>query len=171
MYKQLVILALILGCASFTLAQDIGLKSIAPKVSILLPQEDGLEAGFGIGVAANLGEVADGIGLFPFAIYEMPGTEFSSLDVSNIQIGADVHYGVAENIYVGGGASLNFFSTEVDLGIFGGTVDNSETEFGLSVLGGYDFNISDMQAAAEARFDLIDNYNHLEISVLVYFPM
>ncbi len=170
MYKGLTVLFLVLGFTTFSVAQNIGLMSVAPKVSLILPQETGLETGFGFGAAANLGEVADGIGLFPFIVYEIPGSEFSGVDISNIQIGADVHYGVAENIYVGGGVSVNLFSSEVDLGPFG-TVDADETEFGISVLGGYDFNISDMNAAAEARYDIISNYNHLEVSVLVYFPM
>ena len=47
MKKGLFILFLIVGFTSYSLAQGIGFNGIAPKVSVLLPTEDGMEAGFG----------------------------------------------------------------------------------------------------------------------------
>ena len=162
--------------SSVSFSQSLGFHGVAGHVALLLPQEDGLETGFGFGAVVNMGEITDGLGLFPKLYYQLPGVEdVSGVDVtfSALVIGADVHYGVNENVYVGGGLALYSKSSEAEFtNPFTGqkqTIDDSESDIGITLLGGYNLNLGTMPAAIEASYNIVDHYNHLEIAFNVFF--
>ena len=113
MTKHILLLIVVLSVL-FTMsvsAQELGLKSIAPKIGIVSP-EGGWSTGFLGAVAADMGQLTPGLNLFPFISYWSSGYDEYGLDLSlsNFQLGADVHYHITnvEGLYVGGGLSLNF---------------------------------------------------------------
>jgi len=158
-------------------AQDLGLKQVGGKLGVVFPKA--WDTGFEIGATANMGELTDNLELFPVLSYWSFGAEVFSVDVSgsNFQVGADVHYLIenVEGLYVGGGLSLNFFSTEV--GVFNPitqqtvTASGSTTEFGFAILGGYQMPIGDYTGFAEAKYNLISGFNTFEICVGILFDM
>jgi len=167
--KRLFTISILLAVfSSFSFAAGLGFNGVAAHAGFVLPMEDGLEAGFGFGAKVNMGEITDGLTLLPVVFYHIPGTEVSSFDFSVLIIGADVQYGIDDNIYVGGGLHYNNKSVEVDLGPFG-TVDDSEGTIGLAAIAGYNLNLGSLPAAIEARFGIVGDYNHLEIGLDVFF--
>ena len=185
MYKirLLMLAAVILLLTIPVSASDIGFHRVAPKAGLLFPSTDGIEysLGFMFGAAADMGELTDNLSLVPIVSYWTIGGNVegaSSLDVSmsNFQIGADVHYNIenVEGLYVGGGLSINFESVSIDYNIPGfgsGSADGSETDVGFGILGGYEMPLGDNTAFAQAKYNIIADFNTFEINLGMWFDM
>lgn len=171
-----VVFSVLLFCG-ISFAGDLAYKGIAGHVGLLLPQEDGLETGFGFGAIVDMGEISDGIGLFPKVFYQLPGVEDPGagfdFTFSALVIGADLHYAVNEQFYAGGGLALYNKMAEVEFtNPFTGqkqTEDDSESAIGITLLGGYNLDLGGMPAAIEASYNIVADYNHLEIALNVFF--
>ena len=164
------LLSLVLSSA--TMAQDLGLKSITPRVAILLP-ESGFSTGFSIGAKADMGTVFNDLTLNPIISYWSSSLDFFfttiDLDVSVIQLGADLHYDLPSvgNVYVGGGLSLNFLSIDYPSSV---PFDASSTDIGFSFLGGYKLDLGNSQGVVEARYTISD-LDAFEIGFSYLFDM
>jgi hypothetical protein len=176
--KKLYILftfVLALSVTAPAVAQDLGLKGIAPKVGLVLP-EDPWNAGLFLGASADMGEITDNITLNPFVAYWNSGYDAFGADISlsNIQLGADVHYIFPdiEGLYAGGGLSLNIISFNYpdEYNVFG-DASTSDTEIGIGLKGGYMMEISDLLGFAEAKYNIISNLNTIELAVGLYFDL
>ena len=166
---------LALSVTAPAIAQDLGLKGVAPKVGLVLP-EDPWNVGLFLGASADMGEIIDDITLNPFVAYWNSGYDISgySLNLSNFQIGADAHYMFPdiEGLYAGGGLSLNILSFETP-NFFGtsGTASTSDTEIGIGLKGGYMMEVGDMLGFAEAKYNIVSNFNTLDLAVGIYFDL
>lgn len=177
MKKLYIVVAFVLALSvtAAAVAQDLGLKGIAPKVGLVLP-EDPWNVGLFLGASADMGEITDNITLNPFVAYWNSGYDISgySLNLSNIQIGADAHYMFPdiEGLYAGGGLSLNILSFETP-NFFGmdGTTSTSDTEIGIGLKGGYMMEVGDMLGFAEAKYNIVSNFNTLDLAVGIYFDL
>ncbi len=192
--KKLVLVVMILA-VSFCFAGEFGLYKVAPTVGVIMP-EDPWDMGLQIGAKANIGSVMDGkIGLFPVVSYWASKYDFNGvtdleLKLSNIKIGLDAHYDLSEyftGLYAGAGLALNIVGTEypsIDYDITGytdygmpiydyktTTDSNSESEIGISLLAGYNFELSGKPLFVEGRYDLIKNLNTLGVNVGMFFDM
>jgi hypothetical protein len=160
--KLFLILGLAIMMVSTSYGQGLGLYSITGKGGLLLP-EDPWETGFTIGAKADLGEVYENVRLHPVVEYWSSGYSIGEFDynLSNLQLGAEAHYAIAgiKGLYAGAGLALNFVSIEVPTFIgFGstGSTSVSNTNFGVTVLGGYEFPLGGMTGVAEAKYNLTD---------------
>lgn len=158
-------------------AQEFGLYSINPSASIVMP--DHLDMGFGINVSANVGEVFPGVELYPMISYwSAKWQNFNDFTVSNIAVGADAHYTMdsfPEGMYVGGGLNFNIVSSEYpDYNYITGkstTSSKSDNKIGLSAFAGYTFSMGSFGLFAEARYNMISDFNNLQLSVGVPFSL
>lgn len=181
MKKALTITLLLLVLSSFSFAQGLGLHSITGKAGVVMP-ESPWDTGFLIGAEANLGEVTDGLTLHPVVSYwssgysqSVAGSNFD-LTLSNVQIGADVHYQIenVEGLFVGGGLGFNFLSFEFPAFSFLGsssTSSTSETKIGFAAVAGYNFPVGGMNGVVSGRYNIIDSFNTLELSFGIEFDM
>jgi hypothetical protein len=173
MKRIVLIVTIIAALSSFSFAQELGFHGVAAHAGLILPQEDGLETGFGFGAKVNMGEITQGLTLLPVLFYHIPGSESSALDFSVLIIGADVQYAVNNDVYVGGGLHYNNKSVEFEYtNPFTGqksTTDDSEGDIGLAILAGYKLALGTLNAAIEARYGIVSDYNHLEIGLDVFF--
>lgn len=170
---------LLLVLTSFSLAQELGYHGVAAQVGLVVPTSSGYTAGVALGAKVNMGEIYDGVTLMPFIQYHLPGFDeptgsVGDLTVSTLVIGVDGHYPIDEKTYVGAGLNYNIVTVEweVDFGpFFGGrqTIDASGSEIGLSVLGGYNFDLAGYNSAVEGRYNLVSGYNSLVVMLNVFF--
>ncbi|HGY54866.1 MAG TPA: hypothetical protein ENK44_04130 [Caldithrix abyssi] len=180
MKKVAILLTVVMSFAmvSTLSAQGLGLNSIGAKAGIILP-EDPWDTGFYGGVVADMGELTENLGLVPFATYWKSNYSISGYDLglSNIQIGADVHYYLpgAPGLYLGGGLSLNFLSVEYptfDYVTYStSTTSESETKFGFGFLAGFGFNIGNQSAFVEGKYNIISDLNTIELALGILFDM
>jgi len=178
MKKGLVLFAAMLMIATTAFSADLGFKAIGVKAGMVMP-EDPWETGFLIGAAVDMGEITNNLSLVPSISYWKSGYDFGTfeLSLSNIQIAGDVHYHLAnvKGLYGGAGLSLNFVTSEFPgytlYGFSEESTSNTETEFGIGLLAGYEMNIGGMKAFAEGKYNLISNLNTLELAIGVYFDM
>ena len=181
MKKALMALSLLFIFSSFAFSQGLGLKSITAKAGVLLP-EDPWETGFTLGAKADLGELAENINLVPFVAYWASSYDFSgfgsssSLDMSNIKLGASARYAVpsVKGLYGEAGVSINFLSIDFPgvtvFGVSSGGASSSSTEFGFVVGGGYQIPLGGMMGVIEAEYNIME-LSALEISFGIVFDM
>jgi hypothetical protein len=171
------LIVLALGLFTTSSAQGLSLKAIAPQVGVIFP-EDPFDTGFQIGAKANLGELTQNLALLPYLNYWSTGGGEGTYDwsLSNFQIGADVHYGITnvKGLYVGGGLSINFISTEATwddpyLGSY--SESTSSNEIGIDLLAGYEFPLAGKTAFVEGKYDIISDLNTLVLNVGLYFDL
>lgn len=156
-------------------AADLGFKGIAPKIGIIMP-EGSWDTGFMGAVAVDMGEITNNLNLFPLLGYWSSKYDFGTdkITLSNFQIGADVHYSIKDvkGLYAGGGLSLNFISWDIPgYSIYFPGESLSETKFGLDFLAGYMIPVGSLLGFAEAKYNLISDFNTFEITIGVYFDM
>ena len=133
MRKTITITLLLLVLSSFTFAQGLGLKSITAKVGVILP-EDPWDSGFQFGAKADMGEIAENFHLYP--VFEYWSSSLGSLDLTNIQIGAETHYAIenVKGLYVGAGLVLNFVSIDLPSTTVFGTIPSAEDQSQILIL-------------------------------------
>jgi len=158
--KVILILGLTLIMATTAYSQGLGLYSITAKGGLILPDSP-WDSGFEIGAKADMGEIFENVRLNPVVEYWSAsyGIAGFDLDLTNFQIGAEAHYAVAKvkGLYVGAGLVLNFVSFDFPgLALIGGTSSISNTDFGVTVLGGFEFPLGGMTGVAEAKYNLTD---------------
>ncbi len=176
--KRLFLVAVLVFSINFSsqlFAADLGFKGIAPKIGIIMP-EGSWDTGFIGAVAVDMGEITNNLNLFPLLGYWSSGYDFGTekVSLSNFQIGADVHYSIEQvkGLYAGGGLSVNFLSWDIPgLSLYYSGGSFSETEFGLNFLGGYMMPVGNLLGFAEAKYNLISDFNTFEITIGVYFDM
>jgi hypothetical protein len=176
--KKLVVLVMVFSL-SFSFAGDFGLFKVGPTVGLIMP-EDPYNVGFQIGAKAYAGSLMDGkIGLYPVLSYwRSSADQFEDFTLSNIKFGVDGHYDLSEyvdGLYAGAGLALNIVKTkwEIDLGALGGkhSDDNSETKFGISLLAGYDLELSGKPIFVEGNYDIINNLSTIGLKAGMYFDL
>jgi opacity protein-like surface antigen len=165
---------IVLGLSSVSFSQSFGLHGIGPKVSYLIPWGDELGNGFGVGAVIELGEIAPGLHFRPIFAYEKPGTanDNEGTNFTNFQLGADLDYFMYDNFYIGAGISVNFFSSSTDFDELFGNPESNSTKFGFSLIGGYWTDLgSGVYLGSEFRGDIISDYNHMEVALILMFPI
>jgi hypothetical protein len=177
MKKALIAFSLLFVFTSVAYSGELGLKSITGKVGIIMP-EDPWDTGFLIGAEADMGELFENGTLHPVLSYWSAGYSISGFDfsLSNFQIGADLHYHIANvpGLYAGGGLGLNFISFEYPSFSFLGnssTASESDTKLGIVLLAGYSFPISNMNGVVSGRYNIIDGFDTFEIAFGLEFDM
>ena len=168
------ILSLLLS-VSFLDAQSFFVNKIAPKISAIIPNEEGKKPGFGIGLVINFQEISGNINSYYYFTYEKPESSLKGFKYSNVQIGADFQYSFTKEIYAGVGISLNLLTSQINMEEVydrqGGTVPLTRLKFGGSLIGGYNFKTMEFDSAIEGRYHFIEGYDHLEISYLFFLPL
>jgi hypothetical protein len=173
--KKVIILFIVLSLSSLIFAADIGLKSIAPKLGVAMPED--LDTTFYLGLNANMGEITDNLYLYPVLGFWSSGKDSYGFDwsFSDFQLGADVHYMIEgiEGLYGGGGLSLNIFTSSVEYSYYGETYDesDSETKIGFNILGGYELPVGGKTAFAEVKYNIVEDFNTLEICIGMNFDL
>jgi opacity protein-like surface antigen len=150
-------------------AGPFGLYEIGGHLSFVSPED--IDGTFGFGAQAYIGEIQPGWTLHPSLWYwgSSIGAGTLDLDVSEIGINCDVHYPLEVeapvDLYVGGG--LGFFRSSVEFATvnpvnFNVTKDSkSETDLGLSLLGGAEYELGpDLTGFGELRYKMggIDSF-------------
>lgn len=153
-----------LAAPSFAAAQ-FGFNAIGPKLGFVMP-EDPIESTFGFGLESDLGTITPQIHLGAFLEYWSKGYDEGSYEwsYSDLGFGASGKYYFAQRgslePYAGGGLGLYRAKWESDYKgagdlHLGGSATN--TEFGIHVMGGADFQVGPkMKAFAELRYSLSD---------------
>ncbi len=163
MKRALTMTLLLLVLSSFSFAQGLGLHSITAKGGVMLP-ETPWDTGFQLGAKADLGEIFENARLNPVIEYWNFGYSVTGFDydLTNIQIGAELHYAIAsvKGLYVGGGLVLNMVSWDIPTVSFGGFSSGggsvSNTDFGATALAGLEFPLGGMTGVAEAKYNITD---------------
>ena len=160
------------------LASDLGFKGIRPKLGLIMPEDD-CDTGLLLGVGADMGTITKNLRLAPFLTYWNSGYDEYDLDLSlsNIQLGADVHYMFpsVHGLYAGGGLSINLLSVDYPVYVYNSdevkTESDSETELGIGFLGGYEMMVGKMKGFGELKFNMIDELDTLELLIGIHFDM
>jgi len=171
---------------------ELKFNGAAVGAGIIMP-ESPWDMGFNGAGYVNLGELSKGLVFVPglsywAATYEedflLDASKKSEATLSNIAINADVHYffnGKEEGPYAGGGLSFNMTSVEVTSPAytvtFFGTTTNvpseshtaSDSKIGFQALGGYLTDVGNMKGFVEAKYNIISDFNTLQINVGVWF--
>jgi len=154
-------------------AQDLELRKAGGGLGLIFP-DNPWDNGFKLGATAYMGELMDGVHLYLIVNYWSSSTDLgiAELSLSNFQLGADIHYNMKEvdGTYLGGGINLNFFGFDV-VDFFGNTSDESETRVGLALLGGYQKPLGKMTGFAEARYNIIADFNTFELVAGLLFEI
>ncbi len=176
MKRALTMTLLLIVLSSFSFAQGLGFQGIAAQAGLVIPTSTGYSAGVAFGAKVNMGEITKDITLMPLIQYHLPGFDeptgsVGDLSVSTLVIGADAHYPINQNTYVGGGLNYNIVTVEWEVDWLGSrrTYDSSGSEIGFSFLGGYNFNLGGYNSAIEGRYNLISGYNSLVVMLNVFF--
>ncbi len=176
--KKITLFVMLVALCSTAFAGNLGLKSIAPKVGLAMPEN--LDTTFYLGVGVNMGELTDNLDLVPFLGFWSTGEETTSYEwsYSDFQLGADVHYMIEsiEGLYAGGGLALHFMTSKIEAKFedpYGYSLDGSttDTKFGFAALSGYELPVAGKTAFAEVKYTIVDNFNTLEITVGVNFDL
>jgi len=173
--KKITLFVILVVLCSSAFAGNLGLKSIAPKIGLAMPEN--LDTTFYLGVGAKMGEITDNLELVPFLGFWSSGKDELGWDwsFSDFQFGADVHYGIkgVEGLYGGGGLSFNIFTSKWEYTYLGQKHDDSDSEFkiGFDILAGYETPIGSKTAFAEIKYNIINDFNTLEITVGVNFDL
>jgi opacity protein-like surface antigen len=181
-FGLVVLVALLVSVGS---AQQIGLKAIGGGVgytSFSLSSGGSSESlgGFAIGAVANLGEVTQGLSLYPSVIYSSASKDVNSAKwkLSDFAVNANVKYSFkAEGVtpYVGGGLGLNFVSSTITipgfLGFGGGELSSSDTKIGINLLGGVEMKFGNMTGFVQAGYNIVSDMGHLQFLAGVMVPM
>jgi hypothetical protein len=182
MRRFVVLTALIMVLAAMPAQANIGFNGVWAGAGIVSP-ESPWDMGFNVTAYADLGEIMPNMLLLPTVGYWSSSySEFGfDLGLSNFAVGADVNYfvmqkGTEVGPYVGGGLSMNFMSIDypVVTNFFTGqtgTESQSETKFGIKLKGGYAMKVGSMVGFAELGYNLISDFNTLQITGGVAFPI
>ena len=179
--RRLVILISVvvsLTIISSATAQGLGFNGVGAKAGLIMP-EDPWDTGFFVSITADLGEITENLSLVPFVGYWKSNYSIYEYDLglSNIQLGADVHYFLSgvPGLYAGGGLSLNLLSVEYPtFNYLGGgitTDSESETKLGFGFLAGYGFNVAGQNIFVEGKYNIISDFNTLELAVGIMFDL
>ena len=158
-------------------AQEFGLFSVNPSASIVMPENH--DMGFGVNVSANVGEVMEGLSIYPTVSYWTASWEnLDNSSTNNIALGVDVHYSMEAfpaGMYVGAGLNYNMLTWEYDyVDPWTGqtrTWSFDDNNLGTSAFVGYTFSMGNFGLFAEARYNLISDFNNLQFSVGVPFSL
>lgn len=172
------LIVIMLFAVSFSFAQELGLYQIGPTAGIIMP-EDPYEMGFQIGAKASIGSVwEDKIGLFPVVNYWSSTYEhYDESSLSNFKIGVDGHYDLSETmegLYAGAGLAINIVQFEYEYTNYLGqtqTWDDSDTKFGISLLAGYNLELSGKPVFIEAKYDIIDELSTFGVKAGMFFDL
>ena len=123
------------------------------------------DEGFEKGAFALGGEARFGLGALPIILN--PGAEytFTGLDDATVlQLDANVLYPFGFNNstftpYVGAGLGITRVSTDANLGPI--QIEDSETDFGVNIIGGASFGFGTIQPFAQARITLGEHLAYL----------
>ena len=189
--KRIIFLFSIAICAFLIMpgfGQAIGIKAGIVSISADEEPYDVLGIGFQGGVNIHLVEVTKGIYLNTGLAYWTASEETdggSELTYSNISIAPDIRYyvdGEESGFFIGGGLSINLLNIKGEVsktvsGPAGGymittwVVEYDETEIGFHPVIGYLFNLGDLRAFVEGKYNLITDFNTLDAAVGVIFDL
>ena len=158
-------------------AADFNLKGISMYGGIVLPEN--WDAGFNAGAGVSLGELSPGTYLFPgLTFWETTSeqTDGADVDLSDFSIAVDVHYFIKhaqQGLYVGGGLSYNIMSWEYSyLSYPSGSrywINYNDEKIGFAPVAGYVFNPGSIAGFAEFKYNLLEDFNTVQISVGLVF--
>ncbi|RMD65949.1 hypothetical protein D6833_02145 [Candidatus Parcubacteria bacterium] len=156
-------LFVLISCASISHAQKLGLMGIGGRLSLVKAEDSKTSIGFG--AHADLGEIVNRLHLYPSVEYfqnkaEVPGFfGTAEAEASVFSVNADVRYyfptpGTA-GFFAGGGIALHSTGSAK---VQGQKVGDSQTDFGVNLLGGVEFPLSgNLVLTGLAKFVLSDN--------------
>lgn len=159
--------------------QDFGYRGLDVHAGVNLPSD--WDAGLTVGVSANIGEIVDGLYLYPGIFYsqaENSETLFGTrvdLEASSLAVGAEVRYFLERELrgfYFGGGAYLN--RIEVEAGVRNGpvvaAVEDETHDGGAMGVAGYRLPLSDTLAGAvEVRYNAVSNFSGPSLLLVLGF--
>lgn len=168
LYKLVVCLCLLVLIAPGATAADFGLFGFDVRAGVVLPSD--WDTGYLVGGSANVGEIVDGLYLYPALNYSQAETTVApfgsnvTLEVTSFALGAEVRYfpaGSPTAWYFGGGPYLNFLDREIVAGRV--TVNISTEEVGLMGVAGYQFGSEGTGLLAEARYSVVSGYDTVQV--------
>lgn len=150
-------------------AQDFGFRGLDVHAGVSFPSD--WDTGWTVGVSANIGEIVDGLYLYPGIFYSQAeesdrffGTNVD-LEVSSLAVGAEVRYFLEQELrgfYFGGGAYLNRIEAEVAVrsGPFVAVADDETDNVGAMGVAGYRMPLGDaFSGAIEARYNAVSDFD------------
>jgi len=176
--KKIFLISLVLMLsASFLFGADFGLKQIRPKIGVIMP-EDPWDTGFLAGLEINIGNITPEMRLMPLLTYWKSNYDNTIADfsLSNIQLGADVHYMLTNvrGLYFGGGLSMNLIKFEFPYYFYDGTTktkEDTDSKIGFDFLSGFELPIGNMSSFVEFKYNIVDNLNSIELSLGLNFDL
>lgn len=150
-------------------AQDFGYRGLDVHAGVSLPSD--WDAGWTVGVSANIGEIVDGLYLYPAIFYSQAedsegffGTDVD-LEVSALAVGAEIRYFLEQELrgfYFGGGVYLN--RVEAEFGVRSGQVvvvaEDESDAVGAMGVAGYRLPLGDvLSGAVEARYNAVSDFD------------
>ena len=180
--------AVLLATCSVSPAQQIRVRGVGggigyTSISLSSGRTSQTLDGFAISAHADLGEITSGIRLYPELLYFHTSKDLGggvTQSVNDVAISANGHVGIRLQgkftPYVGAGLGVNFLgnSTETTDQRRGTTkgVTNSETRFGLNLLGGADYTVnSRLKIGGELRYVLASDFNHVIIRATATYAL
>jgi opacity protein-like surface antigen len=162
--KKALLIMLVLAVAIPVMAQtDVGFKGIGGRIAYVDP-ESGWDPTIGIGVVTDLGTWIPQLHWDASLLFWSTGEDFGYADYTLRDIGlrSSVKYHFIEGPwepYAGGGIGIHMFNFSYDYnnGYYIADYDDSDTEFGIQILGGveHQFN-AQWKGSAELEFDFED---------------
>jgi len=158
--------ALIAPAAS---AAEFGFFGADVRGGVVVPND--WDTGFLVGASVNIGEIVDGLYLFPAINYSQAEDDVDlifgdfTFEVTSLSIGAEVRYflnGDPTGWYFGGGPYLHFLERDVVIGRSRvGTVDGEEV--GLMGVAGYQLGSTGTGPLLEARYSVVTGYDTVQV--------
>jgi hypothetical protein len=142
-------------------ATDVGFKGIGGRLAYVDP-EGGWDGTIGFGAVADLGEWIPQLHWDASLLYWSTSTDFyyGSVSLRDIGLRSSVKYHFVKGPwepYAGGGIGIHMYNFSYDNKFGYYFADNSDTQFGIQVLGGVEHQFNpNWKGSAEVEFDFAD---------------
>ena len=160
-------------------AADFGFRGVDLHAGPSFPSD--WDPGFTVGASVNIGEIVDGLYLYPAIFYSQAedsetifGTEID-LEITSLAVGAEVRYFLEQELrgfYFGGGAYLNRLEVEAAVRVGGvvGVATADSDEAGVMGVAGYRMPLGERFAgAAEVRYNAVTDFDGPSLVVVLGF--
>lgn len=153
-------------------AAEFGFFGFDVRGGVVLPSD--YDTGFIIGGSANIGEIVDGLYLYPGVYYSQAEEDIDlffgdvTLEVTSLAIGAEVRYFLdrqQSGWYFGGGPYLNFLERDFVVGGRSRVVTADSEEIGVTGVAGYALGSGGRGLMVEGRYSVVSGFDTAQVLV------
>jgi len=177
----LLMLAALLTLPTTASAAEFGFFGVEVRGGAIFPED--LDTGYTLGVALNVGQLTDGLYLYPAVVYSEAddsqsfggpfGNASVDFEITSLAVGAEVRYfpsGAQDGFYFGGGPYFHFLEAKASAAVnapfpLNVSVNEDSNELGATGVAGYRFSGGRSAFFVEGRYVVVTDFNSGQVLV------